>query len=272
MRIVRGRTERGTIVSGEPMDEGHVRVLGVALDEQTLRFEPTGETARLVQRLAPIVPPNVLCAGRNYVPVAGTGATAESLPPLELFMKPTTAIIGPDERIVLPESSGTAAPETEVVAEGELAVVIGRRAARVHEMDALDFVLGYTVAGDLTDRRWQTKEGPPLWMRGKGFDTFCPLGPWLVTADEVGDPDRLAVRTRIEGEITRDGSTAQMVRSVAQLISEISRSITLLPGTVLLTGAPALVEPGADRVLRAGDGVRFEVERLGVLELPVGRD
>lgn len=265
MKIVRCRTDAGEIVFGEPRGDGTVNVLRARTTDELLSFERTGRRARFDALLAPIDPPNVLCAGRNYRP-PDTPPLTEPLPPLELFMKPTTSIIGPEAPIILPRVDEEE-DEPQAACEGELAIVIGRTGRNIDQDAALDYVLGYTIANDLTARRWQTKEGPPLWMRGKGFDTFCPLGPHLVTADAINHPNDLSLCMRVNGEIVREGSTAQMVRSVAQLISEISRTITLRPGTLLLTGAPPVRPDRAalDRPLRAGDEITIEIEFIGVL-------
>ena len=170
--------------------------------------------------------------------------------------------------IVIPEC-GDEDPDIEV--EGELAVVIGTLARDVAEADALRHVLGYVAASDVTARRWRHGDTPLAWMRGKGFDTFCPIGPAIVTPDELPDPGSLTVTTRVNGEVTRRGNTSHMTRSVARLISEISRVITLHPGTLLLTGAPPPIGPGSAAGLRPGDEVRVEIDGIGVLENPVAR-
>ena len=138
--------------------------------------------------------------------------------------------------------------------------------------DALHHVLGYTIAGDVTARHFQTTDGPPRWMRGKGFDTFCPLGPCIVTADEL-DIDDLSIRTTVNGRTVREGTTRHMIQNVAALVSDVSRHITLEPGTVLLTGAPPLVDAGHDfdpaADLAPGDRIQLEIDGIGELIHPV---
>lgn len=147
----------------------------------------------------------------------------------------------------------------------QLAVVIGRPCKDVPAEEALQYVLGYTIANDVTARRWQGKKGGGQWARSKSFDSFLPLGPYLVPSAEVPDPQALRIRTCVNDNCVQDGSTADMVHSVAQLIAFLSQDTTLLPGTVILTGTPAGVGYVKDRYLRSGDVVRIEIERLGVL-------
>ena len=177
-------------------------------------------------------------------------------------MKPTTAVIGPGETIRMPDCGGA---DPLIDAEGELAVVIGAEARDVAEDDALGVVLGYTAAADVTARRWQTTSGPPLWIRGKGFDTFCPLGPVVVTTAELGNASGLGLRTIVNGTVVRQASTDDMLRPVAALVSELSRHVTLRPGTVILTGAPSLLKPEEHRPLGSGDEVVVEIEGIGRL-------
>ncbi len=208
--------------------------------------------------LAPLVPRDILCVGRNYPDPDGEPGSAGDL---ELFMKPRSAVQDPGEPIRIPPGD----PDPDIDVEGELAVVIGRVARNVAEADALQHVLGYVAANDVTARRWRHGDAPMSWMRGKGFDTFCPIGPAIVTPDELPDPAALAITTSINGQVVRRGNTSQMIRSVARLISEISRVITLEPGTLLLTGAPPPLSPEPMPGLRAGDEVCVEIEGVGRL-------
>ena len=134
----------------------------------------------------------------------------------------------------------------------------------ISEADALDCVLGYTIANDVTARVFQTPTGPPLWMRGKGFDTFCPLGPAIITRDEIADPQDLGIRTIINGKAVRDGHTSQMIRTVSQIIAILSRHMTLRCGAVILTGAPPPISQSPP--LQAGDFVMAEITGLGSLQ------
>ncbi|PJI93242.1 fumarylacetoacetate hydrolase family protein [Luteimicrobium subarcticum] len=221
---------------------------------------PTGERIELgdgVRLLAPVIPRSkVVAVGKNYAAHAAEmedGGTPPTSP--LLFFKPNTAVVGPDDPIVLPDFS------QEVSYEAELAVVIGRLTRDVTPERALDHVLGYTVANDVTARDAQRTDGQ--WARAKGFDSSCPLGPWIETDLDIED---LAVTSRVNGEPRQDGRTSEMVFDVAFLISYISEAFTLLPGDVVLTGTPAGVG-----LLSPGDRVECEVEGLGVLSNPVVR-
>jgi len=206
--------------------------------------------------LAPLVPRDILCVGRNYRDPEGEPGSAGDL---ELFMKPRSAVQDPGEPIRIPSG------DQDLDVEGELAVVIGTVARDVAEADALQHVLGYVAANDVTARRWRRGDAPMTWMRGKGFDTFCPIGPAIVTSDELPDPSALSITTSINGQVVRRGNTSQMIRPVARLISEISRVITLEPGTLLLTGAPPTLSSEPTPGLVVGDEVCVEIEGVGRL-------
>jgi 5-carboxymethyl-2-hydroxymuconate isomerase len=212
---------------------------------------------------APLRPGKVVAIGLNYLDhVRETGMEAPKRP--LVFAKWPSSVIGPEEAIVIdPELA------ERVDWEVELAAVIGIRARDVPVERALDHVLGYTVGNDVSARDVQFADGQ--WVRGKSFDTFCPLGPLLVTADELPDPQALRLATRVNGEAVQDSSTAEMVFGVAELIAFCSRSFTLEPGDVLLTGTPwgcgEFMDPR--RSLAAGDVVECEVEGIGVLRNPV---
>jgi len=238
-----------------------------------------GEVVVMGRRLAPVLPTNLFCIGLNYRQHAEeTGAALPKHP--VIFMKPTSSLNGPGGQIVLPTSRlsaefpGVVGPEVD--SEAELAVVMGvnrdgQAAKNVSEADALDYVLGYTCANDVSARRWQKHGGGGQWVRGKSFDTFCPLGPVLVTAgdgdDEIADPQALSITGTRNGEVMQSSHTGDMIFSVAELISFLSRDTTLLPGTVILTGTPSGV--GFVRQppvwLLPGDEVCVEVERIGRL-------
>jgi 2-keto-4-pentenoate hydratase/2-oxohepta-3-ene-1,7-dioic acid hydratase in catechol pathway len=220
------------------------------------------EAVRVQSWLPPVDPPNIFAIGRNYR--AHAAETGSKLPERPLvFQKATTSLLAPGSPIVLPEP----APD-EVDFEAELAIVIGRPARQVSEDAALDYVLGYTCANDVSARDCQRND--KQWARAKGFDTFCPLGPWLVTPDEI-DPQNTAVRSRLNGALMQDGNTSAMVFSCRYLISYLSHQFTLLPGTVILTGTPEGVgfarEPAV--FLRPGDRIEIEVGGIGTLANPV---
>lgn len=214
-----------------------------------------------VQLKAPVQPPNVLAIGTNYQSHIDETQSDRPERPL-IFIKATTSVIGPETAIELPRM----APD-EVDYEGELAVVIGRRTRHVTPDDALNAVLGYTCANDVSARDCQ-KRLDRQWARAKSFDTFCPLGPWIETDL---DPSDRPVRTRVNGKTLQDSTTAHMIFDCRYLISYLSQAFTLLPGTVILTGTPEGV--GMARTpeiyLRAGDRVEVEIEGIGTLANPV---
>lgn len=205
--------------------------------------------------LAPTVPSKIVCVGRNYVEHAAEHGSAVPAEPL-LFLKPPSSLIGPGDAIVLPSLSH------QVEHECELAVVIGRRGRDIPEHRAFEHVLGVSCANDVTARDLQRADSQ--WTRGKGFDTFCPLGPWIVTGlaePEVSDLDLVC---RVNGEVRQRARTSQMVFTPAHLIAYISRVMTLEPGDLILTGTPAGVSP-----LHPGDEVTVEIEGVGRLSNPV---
>ena len=205
-----------------------------------------------VRLLAPVVPGKIVCVGRNYAAHAAEhGSEVPELP--LLFMKPPSSIIPPGEAIQLPPQS------REVEHEAELAVVIGQRGRWISAQQAGEFILGYTVALDITARDLQRSDGQ--WTRAKGFDTFCPLGPWIET--EL-DPADAMVTCTVNGQLRQMASTRDMVFSVPELVAFISSVMTLEPGDLILTGTPAGVGP-----LLAGDQVTAEVEGIGQITHPV---
>lgn len=228
---------------------------------------PTGETAAVARLLAPVAPVNIFGIGLNYRAHADeTGAETPASP--IVFMKPTTALNHPEAPIVLPAACERG-PEVDF--EAELGVVIGRAARDVAEADALAHVLGYTCANDVSARRWQKHGGGGQWVRGKSFDGFCPLGPELVTADEVPDPQALTVRSRLNGRVMQEQGTGEMIFPVARLIAELSRDLTLLPGTLILTGTPEGVGFARNPpvFLAPGDEIVVEIDGIGRLANPV---
>lgn len=205
--------------------------------------------------LAPIAPSKVICVGRNYPAHAAEHGSVVPKEPL-LFFKPPSAVIGPGATIVLP-------PQSERVDyEAELAVVIARYCRNVRPQDAWDYVLGATCGNDVTARDLQRRD--ELWTRAKGFDTFCPLGPWLVTGLSEAAVSNLRITCRVNGEIRQDARTSEMAFSTADLIAYASSIMTLEPGDVIMTGTPEGVGP-----LAPSDVVEVGVERIGVLRNPV---
>ena len=208
-------------------------------------------------------PPAIFCIGRNYA--AHAAEMKADLPTAPtVFMKNPASIIGPDDDIVIPAICHEHGPQVDF--EGELAVVIGRDAKDVHEHDALDFVSGWAVANDVSARWWQKKGSGGQWIRGKSFDTFCPMTP-AVSAADIQDPQTLVITTTVSGEVMQEGSTADMIFSVAGLIAELSRGLTLQAGTVILTGTPSGVGAARTppRFLEDGDIVEVAIEGIGAL-------
>ena len=210
----------------------------------------------------PFLPGNVFCVGRNYKAHIEEGGNPLPERPI-LFAKWTSAIIGPGDPIVLPPDT------TEVDYEAELAVVIGRRCRGVAAAEALDYVAGYTCMNDVSARDFQRTDGQ--WARGKGQDTFGPMGPYLVTRDEIPDPQALTIRCSVNGQLRQSSSTQMMIFSVRELIAFISGGITLHAGDVISTGTPEGVgfaqKPPA--FLRPGDEVVVEIDGIGRLSNPV---
>ncbi len=263
MKLIRydaGGIARVGIVEGD-VEDGRVRDGGTDL------FDPrpgvlVGTFAELTV-LAPIpAPSKIVCVGRNYREHAEeTGAAVPTEP--QLFAKWANALIGPGESIVHPTI-------TQMLDyEAELTVVIGRRARHVGPGNALDFVYAYTCGNDVSARDLQF--GDTQWTRGKALDTFAPMGPWLVTADEIPDPQGLGIKCVVNGETLQDSSTSEMLFSVAEIIAFTSEAITLERGDVIMTGTPpgVGVARSPQRFLHPGDVVRVEIDRVGSLENPV---
>lgn len=227
--------EKVKVLDGHPMGELHY----------------TGEIFSLaeVRLLAPIIPSKIVCIGKNYREHALEMGTEPPTEPL-FFFKPTTAIIGPEDIIRIPTQSN------DVQHESELAIVISRLCKDVPVARAADVILGYTCANDVTARDLQHKDGQ--WARSKGFDTFCPIGPWIET--ELPAAQNTKIECRLNGEITQQASTAEMIHSIPEIVSWVSHHITLLPGDVILTGSPA----GISQMV-AGDIVEVEIAGIGVL-------
>ena len=225
------------------------------LDKHAQECEEVPADARL---LAPCARPSkLICVGLNYAAHARESGAAPPAEPV-LFMKATSAICGPYDDIVLPPGS------TQTDWEVELAVVIGRRASYVSKEEAMGHVAGYLLHNDVSERGYQLERGGQ-WTKGKGCDTFAPLGPYLVTADEIPDPNALRLWLDLNGERVQDSNTSDFIFDVAHCVSYISHFMTLLPGDVISTGTPAGVGLGMKppRYLRPGDVVELGVEGLG---------
>lgn len=264
MRVIRFIDGDGIEHYGQPRDGGEAELVH---GDPFTGFRPTADRVAVKRLLAPIEPTAILCIGKNYADHAAEMGGAVPEHPL-VFMKNPATVIASGEAIELP---ACCMDPPEVDYEGELAVVIGEPAKNVSEAEALGHVLGYTIANDVSARIWQKQRSGGQFCRGKSFDTFCPLGPALVTADEIPDPQRLRVVTTLNGQTMQDGSTGDMMFTVASLISRLSQGTTLLAGTVILTGTPAGVGAGRDPqvFMQNGDTVSIEIDPIGTLTNPV---
>jgi len=203
-------------------------------------------------------PSKILCIGLNYADHAKETGAATPAEPI-LFMKSTTALVGPFDAIVIPKNS------VKTDWEVELAVVIGKKASYVEEADAHEYIAGYALHNDVSEREFQLERGG-TWDKGKGCDTFAPVGPFLATPDEIGDVNNLRVWLNVNGEKMQDGTTANLIFNVPYLISYLSQFMTLLPGDIISTGTPAGVGLGFKPpiYLKAGDVVELGIDGLGV--------
>lgn len=258
MKVIRFADDSGSVGYGSVEEDGTVfRLEGNLFDSpySTTRVE-------VAKILSPIDPPNIFAVAGNYL--AHITESGKKLPdvPAEpvIFTKPTTSVIADGDPIVLPHS----APD-EVDFEAELALIVGRRAKKVSPKEAPYFTWGFTIANDVSARDCQHRRDKN-WTRGKGFDTFCPLGPYAVTADSI-DPHALSIRSIYDNKVMQDGSTANMMKDSWDLFSYLSHQFTLLPGTIILTGTPDGV--GCHRnppiFLRPGGTITVEVEGIGAL-------
>jgi 2-keto-4-pentenoate hydratase/2-oxohepta-3-ene-1,7-dioic acid hydratase in catechol pathway len=275
MRLIRARHDRHVVLARVEGGDGVVLAresdhpaADVIREALAAGVQLAGDGERLpleeLQVLAPLANPSkILAAGLNYADHARESGTPPPPAPV-LFAKTTNTLIGPGDPIVF-----RTADSGQVDYEAELGVVIGRRARDVTESGALDYVLGYTVANDVSARDAQFADGQ--WLRGKSFDTFAPIGPAIVTPEEFGDAQAARVLCRVNGETLQDGTTKEMIFGVAELVSYASRFWTLEPGDLILTGTPHGV--GFARTppvfLEDGDVVEVEVEGIGVLANPV---
>ena len=251
MRLARFR--HGSRIATGVVEGDFVRPLRGTFFEDPI---PTGEDVPLfeVRLLSPLIPSKVVCIGRNYALHAEEQGSEVPDEPL-IFLKPSTSVIGPGDPIPCPSIS------QRVDHEAELAVVIGRLARHVRSEDAGRYILGFTCGNDVTARDLQAKDGQ--WTRAKGFDGFCPLGPWIQTDL---NPLDVQVECRVNGEVRQHASTSTLTFGPNELIEYISRVMTLLPGDVIMTGTPAGIGP-----MSPGDSCEVEVEGIGILDNPVAQ-
>jgi 2-keto-4-pentenoate hydratase/2-oxohepta-3-ene-1,7-dioic acid hydratase in catechol pathway len=243
-----------TALIGAPLDAGEREALAAAL-------RPLDELELLPPVLRP--PKNLMCVGKNYVEHVREGAAAEGvdfkIPTAPIwFTKPHTALVGCGAGVVYDPGF-----TTQMDYEGELAVVIGRGGRRIPRERALEHVFGYTIVNDVTARDRQQLH--QQWFVGKGADTYAPLGPWVVTVEDIPDPSGIAIESSVDRELRQSGNTSQMIFDVPTLIAELSRGTTLEPGDVIATGTPSGVAWGTDRYLRPGSVVSISIERIGRL-------
>lgn len=259
MKVARFRTADGTITFGvldESEDGSDIELVELVQDPIVGGYDGTGRRFKFteVTLLAPVIPRSkVVCVGKNYadhvaeMQARGLGGDAPKDP--LLFLKPNTAVVGPNDYIVRPAASN------QLEFEGELAVVIGALAKEVPEERALEVVFGYTCGNDVTARDLQYSDGQ--WARAKGFDTFCPLGPIIETDLDIANA---RIETRVNGEVRQSSNTANLIHSIAKIVSYASHAFTLLPGDVILTGTPEGVGE-----IKSGDTVEVEIEGIGIL-------
>jgi 2-keto-4-pentenoate hydratase/2-oxohepta-3-ene-1,7-dioic acid hydratase in catechol pathway len=263
MKIIRYQTSANEIEYASLLPDGSANEIRGDIFGH---FEVLGKVVEPHKLIAPIAPVNILCIGLNYRRHAEEGNAPIPERPV-VFMKATSTVQNPDDPIVLPRHLRS----DEVDYECELAVVIGKPCKNVSRERALDYVLGYTCANDVSARDWQLKWGGGQWCRGKTFDTFAPLGPCLVLKDEIPDPAALQIRTLLNGQVMQDWRCDDFIFDVPSIIAFLSGSTTLLPGTVILTGTPHGV--GVARkppiFLKPGDTVTIEIDRIGALTNPV---
>ena len=263
MRVARVRDEQGRILYAVQQQDGTLVVAEGDLLAGTLRA--TSAPVAAVEWLPPVDPTAILCIGLNYAKHAAEGGAAVPKYPV-LFMKNPAAAVGHGQPIVIPKVC-----DDEVDYEAELVVVIGKRARDVRKEEAVHYILGYTAGNDVSARRWQAERGGSQWNRGKGFDTFAPMGPVLVTPDEISNPNALLIRSELNGREMQCSNTSDMIFDVPTLVAFLSEDTTLLPGTVIMTGTPEGVgwmrKPRV--TLHPGDSVTIDIEHIGRLTNPV---
>ncbi len=262
MKIIRYQDSGGQTFYGAEQENGIFELDGNPFDG--LRATQTKADVRKI--LAPVEPASIICIGLNYRHhAAESGNPIPDVP--VVFFKGINAVQNPGDPILIP----THLPSNEVDYECELAMVIGKKGKNIPREKALDYVLGFTCANDVSARDWQMRRSGGQWCRAKSFDTFAPLGPRLVTTDEIGDPQSLRIATRLNGETVQDWNTDDMIFDIPTLIEFLSGSTTLLPGTVILTGTPHGVGVARKPQLwmKPGDLVEVEIEKIGILKNPI---
>ncbi|MCK5837419.1 MAG: fumarylacetoacetate hydrolase family protein [Desulfobacula sp.] len=261
MQILRFESDDNAVYTGCDFDKGSASVIEGDIYSD---FSNTGKRKPVKRFLPPIFPRVIFCIGLNYkLHARETGMTLPKYP--VVFMKNISAATGHLADVRIPASCSKI-PEVDY--EAELAVIIKKTARNVSVETALDHVLGYTCANDISARRWQKHAGGQQWIKGKSFDTFCPIGPWIVTPDELDDPGTLDIECVLNGHTMQTSNTSDMIFSVSQIISYLSESASLVPGTLILTGTPSGV--GFTRkppvYLSPGDVLETNIEKIGGLK------
>lgn len=265
MRIIRFEYN-GDIFQGMPMDDGRARLIEGPI---TGDFRVSERALPIGRLLAPIIPTDILCIGLNYRDHAAESGSSIPNHPM-LFIKSSNTLANPGDAVAVPRLSSM------IDYEAELVIVIGKTAKHVRKEDAMEFVLGYTCGNDISARDWQRDKslGGGQFARGKSFDGFCPLGPAIVTRDEIPDPNNLRIRFELNGQTMQDHTTRDMIFDVPTLIASLSSTLTLRPGAVILTGTPHGV--GFARTppvwLKPGDKCCVEIEHIGRLEHTMTRE
>lgn len=264
MKLIRFITEDNKVEWGviDSPDDGTAHIITGNIFENMVI---SSQTAHIKKLLPPVSPPNIIGIGLNYKRYAAeTGMQVPDIP--VMFIKATGTLIGPGDPIILPKAG-----PFQVDCEAELAIVIGKTAKNISKEVAMDYILGYTCANDVSARDWQIKKQKTQWTRGKSFDSFCPVGPWVVTKDEIPYQQHLSIQSSINGRIFQDSNTSDMIFDIPTIVSNLSQSITLFAGTIILTGTPHGI--GFTRIpptyLKDGDVVTIFIEKIGQLTNPV---
>jgi 2-keto-4-pentenoate hydratase/2-oxohepta-3-ene-1,7-dioic acid hydratase in catechol pathway len=261
MKIIRFRYD-SSIHHGQLLDDG----AALLIEGDIFGSHRVTDKFRVDKLLSPLIPTDILCIGLNYRKHAEESQSQIPVNPM-LFIKASNTLNNPGDPIIVPKLSD------KVDFENELAIVIGKQAKHVSREDALKYVFGYTIANDVSARDWQRDKnlGGGQFARGKSFDTFCPIGPFILTSDEVPNPNDLKIKTTLNGQVMQDYTTKDMIFDVPTLIASLSSTMTLRPGSIILTGTPHGV--GFARTppvfLKPGDTITCEIEKLGKLENPV---
>jgi len=267
MQIIRFKGEDNEIHYGYDYKNDEATIIRGDIFNQIIE---TDNRTRVQTLLTPVAPPAIICIGLNYK----LHAKETSLPIPEypvVFMKNPGAATAHNTNVVVPKSC---IDPPEVDYEAELCVVIGKEAKNVSPDKALDYVFGYTCANDISARRWQKNAGGGQWVKAKSFDTFCPFGPWIVTTDEIKDPQSLSIECTLNGKTMQKSNTSDMIFTIGQIVSYLSQSATLFPGTIILTGTPSGVgftrEPPV--YLSPGDVLETKIGQIGTLKNKVTQE